>query len=462
MSVSSILNIAKNAVYAFQTSLQVTGHNVANVSTKGYSKKEAVLTEATPIPTSIGLLGDGVRVKGIIRYYDKYLEDMIAGKRTSLEEARVKQTYLSRIESLINEDSSGLSQALTDFFNSFHEMSLDPLSLAARTQVLLKGESLAGKIRYLYENLKDLQAEIDRNVGLEVEDATRILKSIAELNVKIFEGGLSGSEAGDYMDQRTELLKELSGKLKVQAFEDSEGRLTILTEKGRVLVDGGTYLPLVTVMDSETGYSKVGWKDLTGTVVDVTSEISKGKIKAFLELRDSALPDFVADLDLFGQGLVESVNAIHKSGYNMNGGTDVLFFVQPAGGYAKQIDVEACIKGDVRNIAHTSDPEEEGGNDICLSLANLGTSTIPALGSSFVDYLANLSSKIGGTLRAAKDTFTFEEETMGILEKQRESVSGVSIDEEMANLIKFQYAYQAAARLFTVADELLKSLLEAV
>jgi flagellar hook-associated protein 1 FlgK len=79
-----------------------------------------------------------------------------------------------------------------------------------------------------------------------------------------------------------------------------------------------------------------------------------------------------------------------------------------------------------------------------------------------VDYLANLSSKIGGTLRAAKDTFTFEEETMGILEKQRESVSGVSIDEEMANLIKFQYAYQAAARLFTVADELLKSLLEAV
>lgn len=462
MAISSILNIAKNAVYAFQTSLQVTSHNIANVYTKGYSKKEAVLTEATPIPTSIGLLGDGVRVRQIIRYYDKYLEDMIAGKRTALEEARISETYLSRLERIINEDSSGLAKAVTDFFNSFHELSLDPLSLSARMQVLLSGENVARKIRYLYENLKELETETDKNVMLEVQEATSILESIAELNVKIFEGGVSGSESGDYLDQRTQLLKELAGKLKVQAFEDAEGRLTILTEKGRVLVDGGTYLPLVIVRDDGTGYTRVGWEDLTGTVIDITDEISEGKIKGLIDVRDSTVPGFIANLDLFAKKLIEEVNAIHEAGYNLNGESGVPFFVELGGNYSKGIDVDPEIKANLRCIAHTSDAEKVGGNDVCLSLAGLSTAIIQDLGTSFVDYVANLSAEVGSKLKAANDRVTFEEETMGILEKQRESISGVSIDEEMANLIRFQYAYQAAARLFTVADELFRSLLEAV
>lgn len=465
MSITSILNIAKNSLLATQTSIQTTSHNIANVNTKGYSRQEAVLEEATPIPTDIGFMGDGVRVKGIIRYADKHLENVIADKNSSLDQYETVEKYLTRIESVYNDNNSQLSSKISQFFNGWHDLSTDPTSVPVRTNIAMKGENLARTIRDMYDELKGLQLELDNNITREVGEINNLLKSIAELNNKVFQGGISGGEAGDYMDQRAELFKSLSGKMDVMSVEDPHGRLTILTGQGKVLVDGNQHWDLAAIQNGQTGFQDVAWTDSSGNKVDITGEIRAGKLKALMDTRDSTIGDtLIGDLDELARSLMTEVNQIHRGGVNLNGTTDVPFFTVLTGDYAKDMRVNQTVAGDVRNIASTSSALNPTDNDIAVAMAALGEQTLSINGmpTTFGGYVASMVSDVGQLTSNAKDAAEYERDTMQIMEKQREAISGVSIDEEMANLIKFQHAYTASARLFTIADKLFETLVNMV
>ncbi len=465
MSISSILNIAKNSLLATQTSIQTTSHNIANVNTKGYARQEAILEEATPIPTDIGFMGDGVRVRGIIRYADKYLENVIAEKNSSLGQQETVEKYLTRIEAVYNDNNSKLSSRISEFFNGWHDLSVDPTSVPVRTNIAMKGENLARTIRDMYDELKSLQLELDSNVTKEVEEINGILKSIAELNNKVFQGGISGGEAGDYMDQRAELYKSLSARMDVMSVEDKYGRLTVLTSHGKVLVDGNQYWSLAPMRNEQTGFQGIAWTDSSGNSVDITGEIRAGKLKALTDTRDSIIGGkLIGDLDALAKSLMDEVNQVHRGGVNLNGTTDVPFFTELAGNYAKDIGVNSAVREDVKNIAATSSALNPTGNDIAVTIAALGEERIGINGlpTTFGGYVASMVSDVGQLTSNAKDSAAYERDTMQIMEKQREAMSGVSIDEEMANLIKFQHAYTASARLFSIADKLFETLVNMV
>jgi flagellar hook-associated protein 1 len=461
----SVIDIAKGALTANQYSLQTVSHNIANVDTKGYARQEAVLEESMPMPSPVGLLGNGVKVMEVRRYVDKFLENTITKKRTDLEFQRTSQKYLEQMEGILNEDNSKLTENMTQFFNAWHELSTDPSSIPARTALLTRGENLARGIRTVYRDLRGLQQEIDHTIGQEIDSINTITTELAGLNQRIFDGGVGG-EANDYLNQRTELLKELSGKMEIVSFEDDFGRITVMTGKGKVLVEGYNHWNLKALDPEGTGFSRIAWEDSGGNLSDITPDLESATLGSLVTERDVHAEGFIDQLDALAQTIMNSVNQAHESGYNLNQTSGISFFKPLTRSYAASMDVSAEIRNDVSNIASTSSTDRPTDNDIALQIAALGEAdlTFTANGTSVsttaTDFVSSILAGVGELTRNARDSGEYQENTMNLLEKQREGISGVSLDDELTNLMQYQRAYQAAARLISVADELLATLIE--
>lgn len=463
MGITSILNIAKLALTAQQTSLQVLSNNIANVNTPGYARQEAVLTEADSARTGSGfILGNGVRIEKIMSHYDKYLEYSMAKQNTALEEQKTYANFFGRIENVLDETNSKLASNVTAFFNSWQSLSADPLSFVARADVAMKATNLCQGIRNTYTELKNLQIEADNNVAKEVSEINNLLSSIAELNKKTYEAAAGGSESESFASQRLIALQELSGKLNLQYFEDQNGGLTVMTADGKSLVEKGNVYELSAEKSGTGNFYSVHWNGSPIHSVDITDTIGGGTLKAYIDLRDNQLTDFLDSMDDLAQSLMTEVNTVHSTGYNAGGTTGVNFFRNMTQDYAANIDLSDEIKTDTGYIAVTSSASNPSNNDIALAIADLGSAdvTIGGKSTTYVTYTASIASTIGGLSKNAQDLTGYHENLMTMVSNQRESISGVSIDEEMSNLIKFQYAYQAAARLITTADTLMTALME--
>ncbi len=460
MGITSILNIARSALFAQQTALQVLSNNIANVNTDGYARQEAVLTEADALMMDGGLLGNGVSVETVKSYYDKYLEYSMAKENNSLEEQKTYEKFFSRVESVLDENNSQLSSNLTAFFNSWQSLSADPLSSVARTNVSMTGTNLARSIRNTYTALCNLQTETDDNVASEVTEVNNLLDSIAQLNKQIIASG--SVESASLKTQRLTAVQNLSGKIDLQYFEDEEGGLTVMTTGGKALVSKGTAYELSAEKGSTDNFYHVCWQGNSQDSVDITDSFGGGTIKSLVDLRDNQIGGFIDDLDDLAESLMTKVNTVHATGYNTGGTTGIDFFKNMTDNFAANIDISDEIKADTSYIAASSSASGSSNNDIALAIANLGTAdvTIGSQTTTYSSYSASLASTIGNLSQNAQDLSEYHQSLMNSIKSQRDSVSGVSIDEEMSNLIKFQYAYQAAARLINSADTLMNALLE--
>lgn len=463
MSVTSILNIAKNALFAQQTALQVVSNNIANVNTKGYARQEAILTEETAVMSGLGFfLGNGVNVSAVMSHYDKYLESSMARENTLMEEQKTYEQYFGRIESILDEDNTRLTSNLVSFFNSWQDLSTDPLSATSRMNVATAGANLSNGIRNVYGELRDMQTEVDNNIALQVSNVNDILHSIAKINDQIYTAGAKGGENETFVNQRLQLVNQLSGKLDIQSFQDKNGGLTIMTSGGKLLVDRESVFELKAEKGSTNDFYSITWSGGSSASTDITDAIHSGSLKGLIDLRDSHIGGFMDAFNDLARSLVEEVNNVHSTGYNANGTTNIAFFKDVTQDYAGNLDISDEIKADPNNIAATSLATNPSDNDIALAIARLGSASITINGqhTTYIDYGSSVASKIGSLSQNAKDLSEYHQTLMTTIQKQRDSVSGVSIDEEMSNLIKFQYAYQAAARLMNVADTLMNSLLE--
>ncbi|HBA54282.1 MAG TPA: hypothetical protein DCZ04_07455, partial [Syntrophorhabdus aromaticivorans] len=201
MSIASIFNIAKNAMFAHQASIQVISNNIANVNTPGYARQEAVLVEDSAAGTAHGLLGNGVKVESVLSYYDKYLESSMAKENMSLEEQKTYAQYFGRVESILDESNTKLTSNIVTFFNSWQDLSTDPLSVTSRTNAAIAGVNLTNGVRSIYGELKDIQTEVDDIVYQKVSDINDILHSIATLNGQIHLANAGGSENQAFINQ---------------------------------------------------------------------------------------------------------------------------------------------------------------------------------------------------------------------------------------------------------------------
>ncbi|HEY2477623.1 MAG TPA: flagellar hook-associated protein FlgK [Solirubrobacterales bacterium] len=434
MGVSTFMGLqtALRGLIAQQEALDTTGHNIANANTPGYSRQEVAMSASRALEIVTGStagngkaeLGTGVDIAGVTRARDRFLDLQYRAQAMRLGGLSARVQGLETIEGALAEPGeTGISQQLQTFWSDWEGLANAPEDAAARQAVIEAGKSLGVSLAELNQQLTDA-AEVAEGeyasitgAGGEVEQKA---KEIALLNSAIRSSVSQGSEPNDLLDQRDLLLDELStlGQVSVTELED------------------GTV---------EVGFGDAAAPLVEGTEVNWPQELTepKGKLGALLELVEpgGTIESFRAGLNGFAEGLADAVNAIHTKG----GGP--AFFIYEAGKGAASLEV-AVTAAEVQTASNGS----AGGNDIATEIGGLRGGAVDRAYAAFV-------TRVGTEMQEARHGETNAQALLDTVEERRESTSGVSLDEEMTNLQRFQRGYEASARAMTALDEALNVLI---
>jgi flagellar hook-associated protein 1 FlgK len=453
-----LLDLGRSALLNHQKAVQVTGHNIANVNTPGYTRQRANLTASIPVSNIPGQIGMGVEVTDIQRVYDRFINRQIQAETEGMGRWQAQKGAFEKVELILDEANGvSLNQAMSEFWSAWQEVANNPDGRTQRAVLLSSSEYLATTFNKISADLQQLQDDLDISIDGSVDDINRIAAGIADLNHKIGEVEAAGQNANDYRDQRDQLLKDLSVLIDVQSFENDAGQVTVLVGDGRPLVENPHHWQLDTIQNAG-GHAEVVWIDRDGNQINITPAIEGGKLKGWLDVRDVDIDDYMTRLDTMANAMITEVNDLHTLGFDLNGNAGVVFF---NGTDAATIEVNPGLFGNPDLLAASgSVAGVPGDNSNAVAMAGLQHAQFAALGSTtFDDYHHAIIGEVGNGVRSATDYYNHQKAMTDSLDNYRESVSGVSLDEEMLNLVKFQSAYDAAAKMVTVIDELLDTVM---
>ena len=459
--INGILSISGQALMTQQKAINVTSHNIANVNTPGYSRQTLQLSTNTPVYTSVGLIGNGVGAHSVDRIYDRFLSAQINNENQGLGRWDAQKGAVEIIETIFNEsDGYGLSQALSKFWDAWQSITNNPTGPTERQVLVTSSQVLSDTFNHLNDDLRQSQEDLDISVQGTVADINRLTEQLTDLNLKIISTEADSSIANDYRDKREQLLKELSGLIDINTYEDSNGAIHALVADGRPLVGAGQNWQLSTQVNP-SGLHDVIWIDNGGTMVDITGMISGGRLKGYFEVRDAVITADMNRLDTLAQALMADVNALHQSGFALDGSAGEIFF---NGLGAGDIELNTNIAGNLDLIAAAADAlTAPGDNRQAIAIAGLQYQLrMDSNTATYNDYSRALIRDAGNEVLKSDAYYQHQSDMVVQLENRRESVSGVSLDEEMINLIKFQNAYTAAAKMISTADEMLQTVLQMV
>ncbi len=320
--------IGRNALNTAQRALAVTGQNISNVNTPGYSRQEAVITEARSQDGNPGQIGTGAQVTEIRRITDQFLENQVNVSAQKLGQFDSYRTALFRIQSLFSDSNNqGIGAGLNDFFSALQDVATNPSDLAARNVLLSKAAALAGQVNQAAATLSDERKSIDSQISQTIGEVNSLTTQIADLNVKIADATARAQNANDLRDQRGKLLNDLGERIAITTFEDSTGQVSVFTGRGQLLVDKQTTRSLSGVARSDNGgMLDVSYTIGSGSAQDISSLITGGRLRGLLDARDTVIPSQQSALDKLAAGLVTEVNQQHRQGYGLDGSTGQDFF----------------------------------------------------------------------------------------------------------------------------------------
>jgi flagellar hook-associated protein 1 FlgK len=450
MSLYGLFDIGKSAIFASQAALNITGHNISNANTEGYSRQDAVLETRQPVSGNGYYLGRGVEMVEARRHFDSLLQSQFLAQGQIYGRSSALSKGLVRTEEIFNEITrNGFSDALTGFFNSWEEVANNPEDASMRTVLLDKAQWLVQSAQSMESGMKGIITDSYEGIKDSVSKANAIASEIAQLNQSIVE---TGGKANDLLDTRDRLLTELSGLVEYQSFETSEGMVNVTV--GFASLVAGTTASEMTVT---TGQDYI---DIHIGSKEVGSRIQNGEIGGLLALGESVRNELLAPFRSLVGSVIDEVNTIHAQGYGLDGSTGMDFFSP-----SDTSDPETLIWNfsvavtDPASVAAAQGPGSlPGDNRNALLMGELRLKGAMA-GATFDDYYRNMVSVAGSMSRAASDSARFEGALMSDLSRRMDSVSGVSLEEEAVNMVKFQHAFEAGARIIKVTDELLETVI---
>lgn len=477
------INAAVRGMAAAQTALNTMGHNVSNANTEGYSRQRVNVSAATPIPTPgfntpvrLASLGSGTQINGINRLRDEYLDLQVRRENATLGANEAFAEHVKLIEDIFHEPSdTGLSALINDFFNSWHTLTSNPESPGVRAVVRDQAATLANALNDASQRLITQRQEIDGQIRNAVTDINLFSTQIAQLNVQIAEVQVGGGSANQLLDQRDLLLEKMAKLVNVQTVQHDDGNVWVYLH-GRALVAGNVPTPLELRPNAEGAYSDILYD---GGVVN-QNEIG-GAIGALLQLRDETigrerfrnpippLPDtpngILHRLDSLANALAQEVNALHRAGSLTDGtpsGRDFFVNFRKSGSStmgAGQIAVNPDIMNGTAGlqlIATGGSPSTgPGDTDIAKAIAALRNKATMGPTATFEDDYRNFLAALGVMGLSAQRMVKNQGEVLNHLFQRKEEVSGVNMDEEMADMVRYQHAYQASARALNAFDEIL-------
>lgn len=450
MSVSGLLNIARDAIASNQIAINVTGANIANVNTPGYTRQRAEFNAISSVDVSSGRADFGVRVDSIERLYNRYLETQIVDQAQKVGYDEARQEILGRVEGVFNESGgSGLSDLLSQFWNSWEALSSNPTNQVARYSVVSAASNLASLFRENSNVLSGVQQDIQDSMASAVEDINSITAEIAGLNEQILATGSEDGSGNNLLDSRMELVKGLANKINISYYENNDGTLSVFLANGNILVGGSS--------SEELGVDNgdIFFKNNPDQVIN--DVITGGRIGAMIEMGEETVRGYLDSLDQLADGIVTAVNDLHTTGLDADGVIGAVFFDDLLPG-AKNMQVSAAILDDLQKIAASDNAGNKGENARLIGAVRDDLS-MDGGASTFNDYYASLVGRVGFDVKAVDGSIERNTAVTNQLTARREAVSGVSLDEEVINLMKYQFGYNTAGRLAKAANDMLDVLM---
>jgi len=464
----SILNIGTSALTTAQTALSTTSNNISNVNTEGYSRQRADQVTRPSNYEGGFYLGAGVTVSSVERIYDSFLANQVRSYTSQEAQQSSFLSYSRQVDNMLGSAELGINEGLGAFFGAIQEVANDPTSVSARQVMLTQGELLANRFNTMDGQLTQLERNIDNDIAVAVDDINNITRGIAELNQAILEaeGSASGADPNDLLDKRDQLINQLSEFVSVTTVQQSNGTVNVFIGSGQGLVVGSSQVDLTTLSDSSFDPPRLNI-GFGPSSQDITSQVTGGSLGGALQFRTQIIDDTRAELDLLAQSLVTAFNTAHGNGFDMDGNAGGNFF-DPTAITAGDINV---VITDPRAIAASSGVNTgPGNNENALALADLQTDSSvvqvsagpPAVTRSLSDQYAVIVSDVATRTRQAEVSQQTQQALLQQTRQRFDSVSGVNLDEEAANLIKYQQAYQAASQIIVVSNTIFESLISAV
>ena len=329
---SDALQIGVSGLLAFQRALGTTSHNISNVNTPGYSRQNTVLDVLNPTPAANGFIGNGVQVSSIQRMYNQFLVGQVRTNTTLNSQYQNYYQYASQVDNLLSDPKAGLSPALQDFFSAVQGVSNDPSSIPARQVLLTQAGSLVNRFQYLHTNLNNLFTGVNSQITSDVSEINSLAASIAKLNGDIVtaQGAAGGQPANDLLDQRDELLRQLSEKVSVSAVPQDDGAMNVFIGNGQTLVIGNNASTLSAQIDgADPTKLSVQLTAANATPVDVTSAMQGGEVGGLLDFTKNMLAPALNSLGRVAINIATAFNTQHAAGLDLNNALGGQFFTVP-------------------------------------------------------------------------------------------------------------------------------------
>lgn len=324
---ADILGTSVSGLQAFQRALATTSHNISNVNTEGYSRQRAEFETRPPTEMGNGFIGNGVETGTIQRLFDQNLENALRQAGSDFEDKDTLANYAGRIDNLLADKEAGLSPALQGFFDSLQDVANDPASSSARGVALAQAENLVSRFDLLDRRFRDLDSEVNSQLGAEVQEINQYAESIASLNREIREAeGRTGQPANDLLDQRDLQIRKLSEKVGTQIVAQDDGAVNVFVGSGQPLVTGNSANELTVERNEfDPGRSEIAFAGSAGNQT-ITNTLSGGSIGGLLEFRDEILNPARNELGQLATGMTDAFNAQHRQGIQPDGNAGDDFF----------------------------------------------------------------------------------------------------------------------------------------
>ncbi len=442
------LSVALSGLSVSQQEMETTSNNVANANTPGYTREVDDLAAGDPVEVGSLSIGTGVVLDKIESLRDPMLQIQINQATQQNSSLNASLAQLQQVQTQFASSTSGIGADISNFFNSLQQLSPDPSNLTLRQSVLTAADTLATDFNTAAQNLQTQRSNIDQNVVQSVSQVNSLTSQIASVNQQISNLQSVNQDPGALVDTQNNLIQQLSGLIDVQVIPTDQG-ITLATSNGTALVSGSQSFALSTQLGSD------GVQHIFSGSQDITNSLTGGSLAGLIQIRDQEIPSIGSSLDQLAAGLATALNAANAKGYDLEnppvqGGN--IFAPPPANGVGAAATFTVSMT-DPSLLAASSDgtPGSNGNLAVLSAVADQAV----ANGQTPIDFYSDLVGQVGTAASSASADADSSSMILQQLQDQNGSVSGVSLNEEASNLIQYQTAYQAAARVVSTVNLLL-------
>jgi flagellar hook-associated protein 1 FlgK len=441
-----VLSTALSSLSVSQDEIRTTSNNVANANTPGYSRQVPEVAAGAPISLGSLSFGTGVVLQKIQSVRDSILEIQLNTQTQQQNKLDTSLAQLQQMQTQFGSATTGIGADISNFFKTLQQLAPDPSNLALRQSVLTAATTLSNDFHTTASSLQTQRANIDLNVVQSVNQVNTLTSQIANVNQQISTLKNSGEDPGTLVDTQNNLIRQLSALVDVSVIPTDQG-ISLALSNGTTLVSGAQSYSL------STGLGTDGVQHIFDGSTDITGAVAGGSIAGLIQVRDQEIPALGTSLDQLAAGLATNLNTANRTGIDLSGNAGGnLFLPPPAGGVGAAAAFTVAIT-DPALIAASSDGTS-GSNGNLAVLSAVATEPL-ANGQTPIDSYSSIVFKVGNDTSNTSADSASSSLILQHLQDQRGSVSGVSLDEEAANLIKYQTAYQAAARVVSAVNSLL-------